>query len=232
MREYGAHPILGQEEQGDSEMRAVVALIAALSLVGLAAEAQDKRVSAQESLILLRAPLLENVTPIYQYFGWNSRASVETAYAGVARDNTVASRAQVYLNQTAPQSYWRLGSALDEEWIRSSFPFMKDRAVRVTAPAPAAGPFVRTANFEVEAAKCVAFELRHVTNDIGTPPLEQRQSVSGIYCPPVGVALDDALIRRVFEGIFVRRDGRIERALRGVDKPIPPELTRSPQRQG
>jgi hypothetical protein len=40
------------------------------------------------------------------------------------------------------------------------------------------------------------------------------------------------LIQRVFEGIFVRRDGRIERALRGVDKPIPPQLLRGEQKQG
>ena len=212
-------------------MHAAVALIAVLTFAAIAAQAQEKRVSAQDSQILLRAPYLENIVPIYQRFGWNAQASVETAYAAVARDNAIPSRAQIYLNQTAPLNYWRLGSALDEKWIRDSFPVFKNRTVQLTVPAPATGPFVRVANFEVETAKCIAFELRHVSNDVGTPTLEQRQSVSGIYCPPAGVVRDDALIRRVFEGIFVRRDGRIGRALRGVDKPIPPELLRGEQRQ-
>ncbi len=213
-------------------MRVAVAVVVAMLSVGIAAHAQEKRVSPQASKILLRAPYLENIKPTYQHFGWNAQASVETAYAGVARDNAIPSRAQVYLNQTAPLTYWRQGSALDEKWIRDSFPVFKNRPVQVTVPAPTSGPFVRVANFEVETAKCMAFELRHVSNDVGTSTLEQRQSVVGIYCPPAGVALDDALIRRVFEGIFVRRDGRIERAFRGVDKPIPPELARDEQRQG
>jgi hypothetical protein len=213
-------------------MRVVVASIAALAFAAAAVHAQEKRVSAQDSKILLRVPYLESATPTYQRFGWDAKASFETDYAGVARDNAIPARAQVYLNQTAPFAYWRLGTALDEKWIRDSFPVFKNRTVQVIVPAPAVGPFVRVANFEVEQAKCIAFELRHVSSDTGTSTLEQRQSVSGIYCPPVGVALDDALIRRVFEGIFVRRDGRIERALRGVDKPIPPELLRGEQQQG
>jgi len=212
-------------------MRPLVVLIAVLLCLS-AAHAQEKRVSVQESRILLLAPYLEDVAPTYQHFGWNARASVETAYAGVARQNVPASRAQVYLLQTAPLTYWRSGSALDEAWVRATFSYFKDKAVQVMAPAPSPGPFLRVARFEVDGAKCAAFELRHVTNDTGTPTVEQRQSVSGIYCPPTGVALDDALIRRVLEGIFVRRDGRVERALSGVDKPIPPDILRAAQRQG
>jgi hypothetical protein len=212
-------------------MRPVVALIAAV-LLAFPVQAQEKRVSPQESRILLLEPYLEDVPPVYQHFGWNAQASVETAYAGVARANTPASRAQVYLYQTAPLTYWRTGSPPDQAWIRASFPFFKDKSVQVTSPAPPPGPFSRVARFEVDGAKCMAFELRHVTNDTGPPTVEQRQSVSGIYCPPANVALDDALIRRVLEGIFVRRDGRIERALGGVDKPIPADILRSAQRQG
>jgi hypothetical protein len=201
-------------------------------LSATAAQAQEKRVSPQESRILLQAPYLEDLAPTYQYFGWNAQASVETAYAGVARDNSPASRAQVFVSQTAPLTYWRSGTVLDDKWIRASFPFFKDRAVQVTSPAPSSGPFLRVARFEVDGAKCAAFEMRHVSNDVGTPSTQQRQSVSGIYCPPANVVLDDALIRRVLEGIYVRRDGRIERALVGVDKPIPPAILRAQQGQG
>lgn len=214
-------------------MRTLVAFVVAILMSGTAAEAQEKLVAPRDSRILLLAPHLENLTPTYQYFGWNAPASVETAYAGVARDNATPSRAQVYLWLTAPMTYWQRGEALDAAWIRSSFPFFKDRDVRVTSPAPASGPFVCVARFEVDGAKCMAFELRHVVNNPGgVSSLEERQSISGIYCPPAGVVLDDALIQRVFEGIFVRRDGRIERVLRGVDKPIPPQLLRGEQQQG
>ncbi|MBI3197571.1 MAG: hypothetical protein HYZ40_08675 [Rhodospirillales bacterium] len=213
-------------------MHALIAFLAMLILLAATAEAQDKRIAPKDSRILLLEPYLEDLSPTYQDFGWNARASVETAYAGVARGNSIPSRAQVYLRQTAPLMYWRLGTTLDAAWISSSFPFFKSRTVVVTSPAPPQGPFVRIARFEVENAKCMAFELRHVTNDTGAPTPEERQSVTGIYCPPANVVLDDALIQRVFEGIFVRRDGRIERALRGVDKPIPPQLLRGEQQQG
>ena len=213
-------------------MRAMVAIFAALALPAAATQAQEKRVSAQESKILLLLPLLENMAPVYQYFGWNARASVETAYGGVATDASPPARGQVYLHQTAPLSYWRTGGALDAAWVRSFFSFFRNLTVNVTAPASSPGPFARTATFEVDAARCMAFELRHVSNDVGTPTLDQRQSVSGIYCPPAGTALDGALIQRLYEGIFARRDGRIERVLRGVNKPIPPELLRGERQQG
>ncbi|MSP74568.1 MAG: hypothetical protein EXR12_00385 [Rhodospirillaceae bacterium] len=214
-------------------MRVLAAFIVAILIFGMAAEAQEKRVAPKDSRILLLAPHLENIQPTYQYFGWNAQASVETAYAGVARDNSTPARAQVYLNLTAPMTYWQRGNALDAAWIRGLVPFFKDRDVQVTAPAPAPGPFVRVARFEVDAAKCMTFELRHIVNNPGgVSSLEERQSVAGIYCPPSGVALDDALIQHVFEGIFVRRDGLIERALRGVDKPIPPQLLRGERQQG
>src|SRR5262245_45358705 len=212
-------------------MRSAVVIIVAV-LTAFAAQSQEKRVSPQESRVLLLVPYLEDVTPVYQHFGWNAQASVETAYAGAARANSVPARAQIFLHQTAPLTYWRTGSALDQGWIRASFPFFKDKAVQVTAAAPLPGPFLRVARFEVDGAKCAAFELRHVTNDTGTPTAEQRQSLSGIYCPPANVALDDALVRRVLEGIFVRRENRVERALSGVDKPIPPDILRAGQRQG
>ncbi|MDP1748813.1 MAG: hypothetical protein Q8L22_05100 [Reyranella sp.] len=214
-------------------MHALIAFIVAILFSSMAADAQEKRVAPEDSRILLLAPYLENAAPVYQYFGWNAPASVETAYAGVARNDATPARAQVFLNLTAPMTYWQRGNALDAAWIRGLVPFFKDRDVRVTTPAPASGPFVRVARFEVDAAKCMAFELRHaVNNPGGVSSLEERQSVSGIYCPPDNVALDDALIQRVFEGIFVRRDGRIERALRGVDKPIPPQILRGEQQQG
>jgi hypothetical protein len=227
----GASPIFVQEPSRGEEMRSIVVLLTALVLAS-ATQAQDKRVSPQDSRILLLAPYLEDLTPRYEYFGWNARGSVEGAYGGVARSNAPAARAQVYLEQTAPLTYWRSGSTIDPACIGKFFPFFKDKNVQMTSPAPSPGPFVRVARFEVDGAKCAAFELRHVTNDTGTPTLEQRQSISGIYCPPANVVLDDALMRRVFEGIFVRRDGRLERALSGVDKPIPPAILRSGQKQG
>jgi hypothetical protein len=82
-------------------MRAMVAIFAALALPAATTQAQEKRVSAQESKILLLLPHLENIAPVYQYFGWNARASVETAYGGIAANTSPPSRGQVYLHQTS-----------------------------------------------------------------------------------------------------------------------------------
>jgi hypothetical protein len=211
----------------------MVVLVAALVMPLVAALAQEKKVPVEESKILLLLPHLEDLVPVYQYFGWNAQASMETAYGGLARDVSTPSRGQVYLHQLAPITYWRSGTDLDATWIRDSFPFFKDKTVRITAAAPKPGPLARVARFEADGAACTAFELRAIINNpAGASSLEERQSVSGIYCPPANVALDDALIQRVFEGIFVRRDGRIERALRGVDKPLPQKLVRGEQQKG
>src|SRR5262245_32506563 len=140
-------------------MRPVVTLIVAV-LFAFAVQAQEKRVSPQESRILLFAPYLEDASPVYQHLGWNAQASVETAYAGMARSNTPPSRAQVYLHQTAPLTYWRTGSALDQGWIRASFPFFRDKAVQVTAAAPLPGPFLRVARFERSEERRVGKECR------------------------------------------------------------------------
>jgi hypothetical protein len=214
-------------------MHVAVALGVAVAMLHLGtAQAQDNRLLASESRILLLAPHLESIRPLYQYFGWNAQKSVETAYGGVAREDAPPGRAQVFFHQTAPLTYWRIGEALDAAWIRNAMTVFKNKEVTMVVPPPSSGPFVRSGRFEVEGAMCAVFELRHVSNDVGAPTLEQRQSFSGIYCPPRGVGLDDALLRRVFEGIFVRRDGRIERAMRGVDKPIPAQLITTDPRQG
>jgi hypothetical protein len=210
-------------------MRAMVAVILTLLLPALllpvvGGHAESRKVTAQESKILLRVPYLEDVTPNYQYYGWNDKASTETSYAGLARSNKPAGRAQVYLYQASPTSHWTRGAVLDEKWIKTMIPFLKDKAIQITTPAQSSGPYVRVARFVVEDAKCMAFDLRHVAGVMDWEGEEARQAISGIYCPPAGIDLDDALIQRVFEGIFVRRDGRIERVLAGVNKPIPPEL--------
>lgn len=213
-------------------MRAGVALLVALLLPMATAQAQEMKVAAHESKILVRLPHLEGLMPTYQYFGWSAQGSVDTAYAGVAREASPTSRGQVYLHETSPLTYWRTGSALDAAWVKALFPFFKNRDITVVVPAQPSGPFARSAVFEDSGVRCLAFELRHVSNDVGSPTAEQRQSVSGIYCPPAGVMLDAALIQQVYEGNYVRRDGRIERALRGVSKPIPQEVLRTGQQQG
>src|SRR5438128_1783860 len=107
-------------------MRAMVAIFAALALQAATTQAQEKRVSAQESKILLLLPHLESTTPVYQYFGWNAQATIETSYGGLALNASPPSRGQVYLHQTAPLTYWRTGNALDAAWVRSFFPFFKN----------------------------------------------------------------------------------------------------------
>jgi hypothetical protein len=207
-------------------MRLGIATVAVALLIGASVQAEERQVPARESRLLLSVPYLEDVAPVYWNFGWNASSSVETSFAGVAQSDALAPRAEVYFEQSAPYTYWSTGSSLDQAWIRDTFPDFKDQAVRVTTPAPAVGAFMRAARFDAGGARCMAFELRHAAHDTGPTNDDQRQSVSGVYCPPAGVALDDALIQRVFEGIFVRRDGRIERVLRGVNKPIPPQLGR------
>jgi len=213
-------------------MRAfLVALAMAASLVG-SAYAQDKRVSPQQSKLLLLAPHLEDLQPVYQNFGWTANALTEVSYGGVARANATPGRLQAFFHQLAPITYWSRATDLDGTWVRQSLSWFKDREVRVVAPAPAPGPYQRVGRFETDGASCAIFELRHLTNDVGSTNDVERQSVTGIFCPPTGVVLDDALIQRVLEGIFVRRDGRIERVLKGVDKPIPERIRAADRLQG
>lgn len=87
--------------------------------------------------------------------------------------------------------------------------------------------------FTVGTARCVAFEMRHITNDTGSAAAAgARDSVSGFYCPSPGTAPSEDLLQKVTEGVFVRRDGQIERVLRGVNAPIPPQVTQTTSKSG
>jgi hypothetical protein len=189
-----------------------------------AAHAEWKKVAKTESNLLLVLPFLESGREIFQDGGWNAQASTRTAYAAVVPVSGAFPRAQVYSTEIAPLYNWRMGIVLDAAWIKDKFPFFKDKDVQITIPAPSTDAYVRRVQFTVGAATCVGFDLRQAGVTAAFNSTESLQSVSGIYCPPAGTALTDELFQRVVEGIFVRRNGKVERAVTGTNKPLPAEL--------
>jgi|GEM_PF-6443030 len=213
-------------------MRFISFVVAALALAS-PAHAEWKKVTKADSRILLATPFAEASREVFEAGDWNSTARTVSSYAAAVPAKGLYPRVQVYLEQTAPLVYWKFGSALDTAWLKSRFPFLKDKDVQITSPAPNSDAFLRTSQFAVGAARCVAFEMRHITNNTsGAAAAGARDSVSGFYCPSPGTAPSEDLLQKVTEGIFVRRDGQIERVLRGVNAPIPPQVTRTTGRSG
>ena len=189
-----------------------------------AAHAEWKKIAKAESNLLLVLPFLESGRQSFQDAGWNAQATAKTAYAAVVSPSGAYPRAQVYSTEIAPMSYWRSGFVLDAVWIKDKFPFFKDKDVQITIPAPSTDAYVRRVQFTAGAATCVGFDLRQAGIPAAFNSTESLHSVSGIYCPPAGTALTDELFQRVVEGIFVRRNGKVERAVPGTNKPLPAEL--------
>ncbi len=53
---------------------------------------------------------------------------------------------------------------------------------------------------------------------------EARNSISGFYCAPIGMTLTDDLVRQATEGVYVRGDNGVQRAVKGVSRPVPANL--------
>lgn len=213
-------------------MRFVSFVVAALALAS-PAHAEWKKVAKADSRILLATPFAEATREVFEAGDWSSTTRTVSAYAAAVPVNGLYPRVQVYLEQTAPLVYWKFGSSLDAAWLKKRFPFFKDKDVVITSPAPNSDAFLRTSQFIVGTARCVAFEMRHITNDTGgAAAAGARDSVSGFYCPTPGTALTEDLLQKVTEGIFVRRDGKVERLLPGVSAPIPPQLTQGTAKSG
>ena len=213
-------------------MRFISLVFATLALAS-PAHAEWKKVAKADSKILLATPFAEATREVFEAGDWSSTARTISSYAAVIPANGLYPRVQAYLEQTAPLVYWKYGSALDADWLKSRFPFFKDKNVQITSPAPNSDAFLRTSQFTVGTARCVAFEMRHITNDTGSAAAAgARDSVSGFYCPSPGTAPSEDLLQKVTEGVFVRRDGQIERVLRGVNAPIPPQVTQTTSKSG
>ncbi len=207
-------------------MRLILPLLIVL-LSASAANAEWKKVARNDSRLLLSMPAFEGGREVFEDSGWNDKQSVTTAYAALVPTAGTYPRMQVYWHQAAPLTYWKLGSTLDAAWIKGRVPFFKEKDVQVTEAAGSASPYLRQTRFSVGEARCVAFEMRVTGNPVGSVIPEERESVSGIYCPPIGTPLTDALVAQATEGIYVLRDGKIERALRGIETPIPAHIQRA-----
>jgi hypothetical protein len=199
-------------------------LVLALSVVPVVAQAEWKKVTRQESKVLLAAPLLENGRELYEYAGWSAQGGHESSYAAIVPTKGAYPRMQVYLRRMSSLHYWKYGSDLDEKWLMQTFPFFKDKTITITAAAPMSGPYLRAVRFAVDRTNCAAFELRR-TGDIGAIMAEEdRISISGLYCPPPGTPLSDELLQQATEGVYVRTDSGVQRALKGVARPVPASL--------
>jgi hypothetical protein len=201
-------------------MRWLAFLLISLVASG-AAHAEFKKVARADSKLLLSMPYLDGGRQVFNDGGWSSTQKTNTAYAALVPQKGVYPRAQVYWDRAAPQHYWKVGSSLDTTWIKQRVPFFKDKSVQIDSAAPNSDALLRVTRFSVDTASCVAFEMRQTFTGVGDSLPNALDSFSGIYCPPVGTPLTDELVQQVTEGIFVRRDGRIERALPNVNKPLP-----------
>lgn len=201
-------------------------LIVALALIGLpvVAHAEFKKVTRQESKVLLAAPLLASGREIYQYGGWSASGGSESSYAAIVPASGLYPRMQVYVETLASLHHWKYGNALDEKWLRTAFPFLKDKPIQITAPAPQPGPHLRVVRFTVGGANCAAFEMRTIDRMGAISSNEDRNSTSGFLLRAVGKGVD----RRPGEAGDRRRlrarDSGVERAMKDVAKPIPASL--------
>ena len=201
-------------------------LIVALALIGLplVAHAEFKKVTRQESKVLLAAPLLENGREIYEYGGWSASGGHESSYAAIVPANGAYPRMQVYVETLASLHHWKVGNTLDEKWLRKAFPFLKNKPIQITAQAPSQGAYLRVVRFTVDGANCAGFEMRAIDAVGGVNSDEARSSISGFYCAPTGTALTDELVKQATEGVYVRGDGGVQRAVKGVSRPVPANL--------
>ena len=78
-------------------------LILALALIGLpmAAHAEWKTVTRQQSKLLLDAPLLENGREVYRYGGWNASGGYEASFAAILSTKGPYPLMQVYFQRLA-----------------------------------------------------------------------------------------------------------------------------------
>ncbi len=201
-------------------------LIVALALIGLpvVAHAELKKVTRQESKVLLAAPLLESGREIYEYGGWSASGGSESSYAAIVPTSGAYPRMQVYVEALAPLHHWKYGNALDEAWLRKAFPFLKDKPIQITARAPQPGAHLRVVRFTVGGANCAGFEMRTIDTIGAISSGEDRNSISGFYCAPLGTALTDELVKQATEGVYMRGDSGVERVVKGVSRPVPANL--------
>jgi hypothetical protein len=202
--------------------RLILALV--LSALPMAAHAEWKKVTRQESKLLLDAPLLENGQEVYEYGGWSAQGQFESSYAAVVPASGVYPRMQVYLARLASLNYWRSGNELDEKWLKHAFGFLKDRPVEITAAAPRPGPYLRILRFMVDRTTCAAFEMRRLEDAGSVMSESDRNSISALYCAPTGMPLDNDLLHQATEGVYVRTGSTVERVLKGVSRPVPARL--------
>jgi hypothetical protein len=201
-------------------------LIAALALIGLPAlaHAEWKKVTRQESKLLLEAPLLENGREIYQYGGWDASGGYEGSFAAILSPKGGYPFMQVYFQRLAQLHQWSRGADLDEAWLKKFFSFLKDKTIRITAPAPHVTRYIRVVRFAVDQSECAGFDIRQLNDAHSIKSDTDRNSVYGLYCAPAGIALTDDLVRQATEGIYWRSDSGVERLLQGVARPMPASL--------
>jgi hypothetical protein len=201
-------------------------LIIALVLIGLpfVAHAEFKKVTRQDSKVLIDAPLLENGREIYQYAGWDASGGYESSFAAILSANGPYPLMQVYLQRLAQLHQWARGADLDEKWLKQYFSFLRDKTIRITVPAPRVTHYVRVVRFAVDQSECAGFDIRQLNDANSIKSDTDRNSVYGLYCAPAGVPLTDDLVKQATEGIYWRSGSGVERVLQGVARSVPAHL--------
>jgi hypothetical protein len=201
-------------------------LMLALALIGLpvVAHAEWKTVTRQESKVLLEAPMLEHGREVYRYGGWNASGGYEASFAAILSAKGPYPLMEVYFQRLAQLHQWAGGAELDEKWLKQYFSFLKDKAIRITVPAPHVTRYVRVVRFAVDQSECAGFDIRQLNDANSIKSDTDRNSVYGLYCAPAGVPLTDDLVRQATEGIYWRNDSVVERLLQGANRPVPASL--------
>jgi hypothetical protein len=218
------HRLIGDNEEAVVKFAAAIIISLILPLTSHAQDGGNwKRVTKAQSQLMLHLPYLEAATMEYQFLDWNARASSKASYVTALTPSAVYPRAQVYLREYGPQSGPPENIRVTDRWLRDTFPFFKNRDIKITARPVNSSKYIRYARFTSERAGCVMFDMRNLRSSAG----ETNEGVQGVYCAPHNVELTETLIQQVTEGVYVRRGGRIERAVHGTGKPIPPQLSLS-----
>lgn len=190
-------------------MRPWLAAALIASLIPAAGWAQNKPepVKREQSKLWLEdVPGITNSTVYYFYLGWTPNYSAERFYTQVVARGAQLPRLQVNLAMLAPGFIWMQDSAMGEKYVKS-WPFFKDRDVKMAREHGGGSSGVITVPFRSGDAECFIFLIRNVSIGVyegsssGAPP-----SVDGFYCAAPGTPLDATLTQAVLGSIRVTAD--------------------------
>lgn len=176
-----------------------------LSAAPAVAQQAPQTIGREQSKVWIEpVPELDRPQAAYVYVGWNPAYSVERTVAVAVSQAGTYPRLQLNFYMLAPGFIWARDNALDEAYVKS-WPYFRDKKVKVPAPHKGGGSGLITVRFEADDTNCFAFLVRQVA--IGTQEGQSSNvSVDGFYCAARGVAVDDSTVSSVLSSIRATSD--------------------------